>query len=375
MANTVGEIPTGSTNTTLPQELIDSIIDVVAENGDTSFDDLKACSLTARRFRARTLCHLFLCLTARTRTRWPQFLELISESPHIPSHYTILKLVSHSRDVQRRVTATITLERVFASLVNIQVLWLHRYWGRVIAQPSLYAYVVAMPLKEVHLHFTLFRSVKEFAVFCKEALRGVRVVELEEPYLAALPEILDGSDFVAQDAPPVLRKLAVRHVKPAIVDAIAMGCIGPLRAVERLDYRGPNCLALTKFLDCRALKILVLEVVPDGGSEPLSTAGHFPCLECLTMDFGVGGGHRLLAWLIHCISSRRIGSHLKYLSFEGYLGRYSNLSPLTTFDQVMSENLAQFPALKGMTIPRGIQEIDVFKVYAPKLVEMGFISW
>ncbi|KAF9026340.1 hypothetical protein BDZ89DRAFT_39532 [Hymenopellis radicata] len=375
MPNKLGETPTSGTNTTIPQELIDTIIDVVAENGDTSFDDLKACSLTARRFRARTLCHLFLCLTARTRTRWPQFLELISESPHIPSHYTILKLVSHSRDVQRRVTATITLERVFASLVNIQVLWLHRYWGRVIAQPSLYAYVVAMPLKEVHLHFTLFRSVKEFAVFCKEALRGVRVVELEEPYLAALPEILDGSDFVAQDAPPVLRKLAVHHVQPGIVDAIAMGCIGSLRAVEQLDYNGPNCLALTKFLDCRALKILFLQVALDGGSEPLSTAGHFPCLECLTMDFGAGGKNLLLAWLTHCISSRRIGSRLKHLSFEGYLYRYLNLSALTTFDQVMSENLAQFPALKGMTIPRGIRKIDAVKELMPKLAALGFISW
>ncbi|KAK0505229.1 hypothetical protein EDD18DRAFT_1128193 [Armillaria luteobubalina] len=67
----------------LPQELVDAVIDDVR-----SFSDLKACSLTCHTFSARTRAILFREVKLSGRSQldaFQRFHELCVESPHIPS--------------------------------------------------------------------------------------------------------------------------------------------------------------------------------------------------------------------------------------------------------------------------------------------------
>ncbi|PBK95389.1 hypothetical protein ARMGADRAFT_1011246 [Armillaria gallica] len=139
----------------LPQELVDAIIDEVR-----SFGDLKACSLTCHAFSSRTRTILFreVKLSGRSQLNaFQRFHELCVESPHIPSLVQTLSIYGYHRGPTLLRPASDTVNSILQFMQNLKVIKFHDVTISDFCDGSL-ARLSSHSFREIHLYDVVFHE-------------------------------------------------------------------------------------------------------------------------------------------------------------------------------------------------------------------------
>ncbi len=139
----------------LPQELVDAIIDEVR-----SFGDLKACSLTCHAFSSRTRAILFreVKLSGRSQLNaFQRFHELCVESSHIPSLVQTLSIHGYHRGPTLLRPASDTVNSILQFMQNLKVIKFHDVTISDFCDGSL-ARLSSHSFREIHLYDVVFHE-------------------------------------------------------------------------------------------------------------------------------------------------------------------------------------------------------------------------
>ncbi|KAF8890867.1 hypothetical protein CPB85DRAFT_1332754 [Mucidula mucida] len=298
----------------LPQELIDDIVDRMVEKGHReeygrgqlcplSYDDLLSCSFVSVPFRTSAIRHLFSLRTCDDHRR---FLQLLAAAPHIAQSVRTLRLVIEKHDT--------AFGRVEKALRRSPWEWLR----------SLRTLLASVPITRVLFEHIDFPRVDDFIWTCVECFPY-----MEHLHLNSVREntLVDFRSVQEEYSPPegwqpprrsALKKiLFIESATPRICQAIAAGHIGRLEHLKDVIWHHStiNNPAIRGLLERSPVAHLHM-VVWAGGAYILLMISKFylnmpfivlvPCtlhkLEKLTIPF------QYLDWLVSSISIAPPGS-------------------------------------------------------------------
>ncbi|KAF8994257.1 hypothetical protein BDZ89DRAFT_1085275 [Hymenopellis radicata] len=333
----------------IPQELVDDIIDHVARIASPwRIPDLIACSLSSRSLRSRTLRYLFCCLDTGTPRfqrigQWRRFAAIVSQSPHIATSYTSL-ILRHALDFFPHYGSgfSATLKCIFSSLINITHLTVVGPTAGLMKY-SIPKYLSSMPITSVTMDRTRFDTLLNFRDFFGDGLRGVDSLTLASVSVGPSSAVERGSD------PPshTIREIRLSYVDASILEAIVDGHLGRLD-LHALSYKGITYPSMFPKLLFSCISFRELTLVVESWSAripPLPCC--LPHLELLHLDIVN------LEWLSSSIVAGHIGGSLQTLALSVTDQAFRStaiIAILARFNEVMIDNLGQFPRLKEVGV-------------------------